>query len=432
MNLLFAPEALNLAEVTRMLEIAKACRDAFRPIFLSYDGQGRHHALIEREGFTVERLAPQMDAASEQRFWDVDRGAKLGGIFSDEDLETRVRSELELYERVSPVAIVTGFCLSTSISARAAGIPLVWISQTTWLPEYARAFAEWPDAFDARWTRLLPFRSQLARRLPAIVMRGLVRPFNRVGARFGVRPFAGHDLLEGDLTLFAEPEGFSPLGVPSRLQGSFIGALPARLDTPLPAAVRALRRERPIVYFAMGSSGLEDIVVRLLEGFAGENFDVIAPVAALVRSRGVTVPSNVLVTDWLPALEANALADVALIHGGIGTVMTACSAGTPVVGIGNGNPEQEYNLDCVVRLGFARRYGKNRFTPRVVNDALRALTLDGAHRTKAKQFQRVVNALDGPREAARVLAARFSRPEPRVSGSASSFQPVAPAYPSPR
>ncbi len=43
------------------------------------------------------------------------------------------------------------------------------------------------------------------------------------------------------------------------------------------------------------------------------------------------IPSNVLVTDWLPALQVNKMADLAVIHGGVGTVMTAALAGKPVV-----------------------------------------------------------------------------------------------------
>lgn len=57
---------------------------------------------------------------------------------------------------------------------------------------------------------------------------------------------------------------------------------------------------------------------------------------------------NVLVTDWLPALQVNKLADLSVIHGGIGTAMTAAFAGKPVVGVGI-QPEQDANIACLVR-----------------------------------------------------------------------------------
>lgn len=65
------------------------------------------------------------------------------------------------------------------------------------------------------------------------------------------------------------------------------------------------------------------------------------------------------VIDWLPADEVNRLADLSLIHGGVGTVMTAAYAGKPVVGVGM-QPEQSANLACLVRKGFAVRVPKSK------------------------------------------------------------------------
>ena len=48
-----------------------------------------------------------------------------------EDLAGRVRSELSLYRELDPAAVITGFCLSAPLSARAARVPLVWLSQST-------------------------------------------------------------------------------------------------------------------------------------------------------------------------------------------------------------------------------------------------------------------------------------------------------------
>ena len=78
----------------------------------------------------------------------------------------------------------------------------------------------------------------------------------------------------------------------------------------------------------MGSSGAEHIVARIIQAFDGQP---IAPVAPLMKKLQLDPPPNVIVTDWLPADKVNAMADVTVIHGGIGTVMTACLSGTPVV-----------------------------------------------------------------------------------------------------
>ena len=96
----------------------------------------------------------------------------------------------------------------------------------------------------------------------------------------------------------------------------------------MPAELQHIPRDRPLIYFAMGSSGTPEIVARILESFEGRPYRVIAPVKfQIAQLPGVHIPSNVLVTDWLPALQVNKMADLAVIHGGIGTVMTAALAG---------------------------------------------------------------------------------------------------------
>ena len=110
----------------------------------------------------------------------------------------------------------------------------------------------------------------------------------------------------------------------------------------------------------MGTSGTPEIMTKIIESFAGKPYRVIAPVRyQLDKVPGVRIPANVVVTGWLPAQDVNKLADLSLIHGGIGTVMTAAYAGKPVVGVGM-QPEQVANLACLVRKGFAIRVPKSR------------------------------------------------------------------------
>jgi len=136
------------------------------------------------------------------------------------------------------------------------------------------------------------------------------------------------------------------------------------------------------------------VIARIVKGFAGRPYWVIAPVQAhLDKVSGVWVPDNVLVTSWLPAHKVNPLADVSVIHGSIDTVVTACLAGTPIVGVAM-QPEQEINVDCLVRKGFAIRIRKRRLTPEHLCAAIDRLLADEEARRKARVFQKVVQAWD--------------------------------------
>jgi UDP:flavonoid glycosyltransferase YjiC (YdhE family) len=159
----------------------------------------------------------------------------------------------------------------------------------------------------------------------------------------------------------------------------------------------------------MGSSGTPEIIAKIIESFEGKPYRVIAPIKNhLDKVPGVRIPSNVLVTDWLPAHQINKLADLSLIHGGIGTVMTAAYAGKPVVGVGM-QPEQVANLACLVRKGFAIRVPKSKNPSKKVQEAIGILLGDTVAKSKAEEFSKVMEKWDGPEMAAEILYEKFGK-----------------------
>ena len=96
------------------------------------------------------------------------------------------------------------------------------------------------------------------------------------------------------------------------------------------------------------------------------------------------------------------MADLAVIHGGIGTVMTAALAGKPVVGVGM-QMEQVANLACLERLGFAIRVSKSKDPSRQVQAAIQKLLQDERAKAKAAAFAKVIAQWDGPKLAADML-----------------------------
>jgi len=397
-TLLFAPLACNLAEVTRAIDMAKACKDNFNILFLSYGGDFEKEIL--KEGFEVRKLSPQMTPERIDRFYEVDKGEAItfDDFFTADELTTRVESEMALYEEVKPAAVITGFCLSVPISTRAAGVPLVWVIQSTLTQEfYDSGMATCPDVVDFPILRFIPDRimNKLSEPLMEAIYWAYIWPFNKTAKKFGVKPFRTmFDLWNCEYVLLAEPSGFSGLtGLPSNYH--YIGPLIGKLDMEVPEEILNMPKDLPIVYFAMGSSGTGEIIAKILEGFEGQPFRVISPVKAHVEKLNLKVPSNVILTGWLPAHKVNPMADITLIHGGIGTVMTACHAGVPVVGVGM-QPEQEANLECLVRKGFAIRIKKNRVTSEKINEAIKKLLKDDEAKRKAKEFQKEIEEWDDP------------------------------------
>jgi UDP:flavonoid glycosyltransferase YjiC (YdhE family) len=96
------------------------------------------------------------------------------------------------------------------------------------------------------------------------------------------------------------------------------------------------------------------------------------------------------------------MADLAVIHGGIGTVMTAALAGKPVVGVGM-QMEQVANLACLERLGFAIRVPKSKNPSRHVQEAIQKMLHDEQAKDKAAAFAKIIERWDGPKMAAEML-----------------------------
>ena len=406
-RIVFAAPGWNLAEVTRMLEIAKACGPELEPLFLSYGG--RFEPLISDAGFEIRGLEPRWTDTTIERFSQVDTGQDRGSYFDPDTLRDRVRAEIELFEEVSPAAVVTGFCLSVPLSTRAAEIPLVWVIGSPWLRDYFdENLGTWPDQLDNGLTRLLPSAALnwLGNRLTPVFFGLQFREFNAAAKSLGLAPFKGMDLFAGDHALVAEPPRFSGIGaLPEHCR--FIGPLIAKLDGEIPAELQDLPGGERVVWFSMGSSGRPEFVREIVEGFARRDYTVIAPILGLTEKIDIHVPDNVIATGFVPAHAINPMADVSVIHGGIGTVMTACLSATPIVGVGM-QPEQEANLECVARLGFGIRIPRRRLTAEDVLEAIDSQLDDADAKSKATGFAEHCAAWDGPGNAAAFLRDTFA------------------------
>jgi UDP:flavonoid glycosyltransferase YjiC (YdhE family) len=316
-----------------------------------------------------------------------------------------IDNEVKYLWELKPTAVVTGSYMTIPVTCQILKIPLVWVIQSTWLEDFFARGAGMTDNIKfppikkvADWMVLLFINFW--------IRYGFLNPVNKAAKHYGVSGYKSiFDYWRGDITLVAEPAEFTGVKLPPNYY--YTGPLIARQNFPIPDEVKNIRRDKPLIYFAMGSSGTPEIIAKIVESFEGKPYRVIAPIKNhLDKVPGVHIPSNVLVTDWLPAQEVNKLADLSLIHGGIGTVMTAAYAGKPVVGVGM-QPEQVANISCLVRKGFAIRVPKSKDPSEKVQKAIKLLLTDDEARRKAEQFSKVMEKWDGPKMAAELLYEKF-------------------------
>ncbi|MCP4614197.1 MAG: hypothetical protein GY845_36395 [Planctomycetes bacterium] len=410
-TLIFAVAGYNLAETGRMLEIAKACKGKFNIIFMSYGGQYEH--FIEETGFELKKMEPRLSKERLDRLRVILSGETMNtvGYLTEEELRVRVPKEIELFKQVGPVAVLTGWCLSVTISTRAAGVPFVNGLHSTSITEYYKAGLQtWPDRLDFAFLRRLFGEEKLQKWFNKRIFHAkwVIKPHNKIAKQYSLKEFENFiELIEGDHIILADiPEWVNLPKIRSNLH--FIGPLPFKSDLDVPKEIAEMPKDKPIVYFAMGSSGKPKIIKDIIEGFNDKPYRVIAPVKAHIENLDVEIPSNVLVTGFVPAHKVNPMADISVIHGGQNTVMQACLSGTPIVGVGM-HPEQQANLDACVRKGFAIRLSKKKVTASVVLDAIDRLLSDDQAKQKVVKFQKQLEQWDGPTKAAKFLYETFGK-----------------------
>ena len=409
--LIFAVAGYNLAETGRMLEIAKACKDNFKIIFISYGGQYEH--FIEEAGFELKKMEPRLTKEKLDRLRVVLSGETLNtvGYLTEKELLLRVPNEIKFFKEVKPSAVLTGWCLSVTISARVAGVPFVNGLHSTSITEYYEAGLQtWPDRLDFAFLRRLFGKEKLQKWFNKRIFHAkwVLKPHNKIAKQYGLKEFDNFiELIEGDHTLLADiPEWVNLPKIRPNLH--FIGPLPFKSNMQVPKEVTEIPKDKPIIYFAMGSSGKPKIVQEIIEGFKDKPYRVIAPVKSHIKDLDVKIPSNVLVTGFLPAHKVNPMADISVIHGGQNTVMQACLSGTPIVGVGM-HPEQQANLDACVRKGFAIRLNKYKITASTVLTAIDKLLHNNKAKEEVVKFQKQLEKWDGPKNAAKFLYETYGK-----------------------
>lgn len=407
-TVLFAPETFNLAEVTRGIEVAR--RMAAVCVFAGYSA--RYASVVEDAGFEFRFLRPELTDAQADQLLSLDQGRSLKHPFTVAMLAERVANERALIRELQPSAVVIGTTMSQLISARAENVPLVYVKPFAYSVPHVRQM---------RTTGLLPRRTRPQRyldTLAATAVRTVLprvplvpRSFPRVARAHRVTlPSTALQALDGDLNLITTAPHLLPRNV--RLPASYrvVGPIFASLPGEIPELVAELAaRPEPLVYFAVGSSGNRDLVRSVLHGLGAARCQIVAPVRHYLTDDDVAaLPHNVHVTGWLPADRLGSAIDLAITHGGEGTVQTSSTQGWPFVGIPL-QPEQRFNVQRCVDFGSARlvtpRQAHRVDWPALVADAMQD---DSLHR-QAKRMADSLSDLDGPGSAAAHISALIAR-----------------------
>ncbi|MDO4258109.1 MAG: hypothetical protein Q4C87_01165 [Actinomycetaceae bacterium] len=403
-TLLFTPITMNLAETTRMIEVARALPD-YRCVFMGYEDDWAH--LISQAGFEYRACEPSWSAEQKRQALALDQLRSLRHPFSPALVDARVRRERDIIADLNARAVIMGMNITSAISARAEGVPLF----------FAVPFAmTGPHMRQSRHLGIVPGRGYAQRfadrALSSLLRAAYVhaplapRSFSTIARRHEVEPaLTLPALLTADVNMLAvmpdELEGYS---LPENF--TRIGPIFAHIDTPLPDFIHDLAdSSRPVVYLGLGSSANKDFALRAAANIAEMNIEVIAPIRHYFGddyAAAAQLPPNVHVTDILPAHQLGGLVDAAVLHGGQGTIQTACTTGIPFVGMGL-QIEQRWNVQVCVKRGNALALSPRHVGTSALQQALQTVLSRRRFREAASTVRQAFAHEDGAHAAAQVI-----------------------------
>lgn len=347
----------NLAETTRAIEVAIALRKKEIEIeFFSHGGPHSHRP--EEVGFANTLLLPEHTPKHHERFLDLDHGKARGELYSAAEWISFANSEIEAIKKFKPNAVYGGFNLSSVLSTRATNCPLIYLipAQAT-LSYYQNRMGSFPEFLENAFTKFIPqsWKNFLFNRLMTIIdympLKNINTAASAIGARLLQSPF---EILSGDLVLIPDLEEMTGLSA-SKLPFNhhYTGPLFANLPLAVPEEVKKVFSGSELkIYCAMGSSGTPQILRTTIEKLKSTPYRVVAATTSILDPDEFRPFSDKFyVTRYLPAGPVNEMADIAITHGGQGTLQNSIWAGKPIIGV----PfqfEQQGNLDMAVRAGI--------------------------------------------------------------------------------
>jgi UDP:flavonoid glycosyltransferase YjiC (YdhE family) len=407
----FFTYANNWGDCSRAIEVGKAMSAAGHDVRFFIHG-GRYEHMIRDAGLKLDILKPIITEDQDRVLMDIDQHRVPLGTplpFTEVQLRDMVEANLDALRSYSPDGAYCGLDLSCFVAVQHMGLPSVTFVPTALCPAfYRKGLASFPNAMETNPFIRYLVPSWVKRRLINRVMLGQTSrktavTYNEVRRRYGLEPVYNHtDLVRGDLTLLPDLPELSGLDEADLPEGyAYTGPVFALLDMPVPEEVYEVfgRRGRKNLFVAMGSSGGEDLLKRVVEVLrTSDEYNVVCAVTTIVDPAELGRASeNFFATRFLPAHLVNEMADLAVTHGGQGTVQTAAWAGTPVVGIGM-QWEQQANLDGLARAGMGIRIPLHSVSRERLLGSVRT-ALSRPYVDSARRIRRMVRARNGAAEA---------------------------------
>ena len=338
-----------------------------------YSHGGAYEELARAKGVKLIKVDPYYENKTNKEI--------VNDLYFGKNLTNAVAKEIEVLKNTEISLIVTNYNLSSGISARVLGIPLVVLFSASLSPPYFESYlATYPDKLENIVTFFIPspikniiFNWYLLR------SKSFTRFFNNVAQQYGKKPFTHYlDIFKGDYFLACDDFNFLKLKpTPDYPRENYVGPiLPDNFEKFFSEyndleILRHIKKPGRSILLSMGSQGDKKFFLRLLSILNETEWNVIALYANILKNDELPkLSDNILLKKFASSIRTvNEQVDLAITHGGRGTIYNAVYSGKPIIGIPM-QFEQQYNIDCIIRHSSGMKLSKKYFTRRRLLNAI--------------------------------------------------------------
>ncbi len=395
----FFPLFYNLAETGRAVLIAKEVQKlGYNIVFFSHGG--KYEYLVKQLNADIIHVPPIYSDDFIDLLWKSSRLETLKNPFTTENLRIHVKEEKKAFQKAGVDLIVSTNNWPCRISAPVAKVPLIFVT-----PKVVASFSSFPEDAEFFLSWLLPERLKLAfLNWYAPRSKMYVKPFAKVAKQYHVSPPRyTSDINQGDYTFYTNSvKLIGEKNINDSADERFIGPISLEPlfqssdDTKSKQEQKEIEqhiqtRKRSILV-TLGSSGTKELFLKIIHALEKTEYQVIGIYSTILDENNLpATKDNILLKKFVPSIaRINKLVDVALTHGGEGTVLTAAYSGRPVIGFPM-QFEQHLNLEMLVKHGSALIASKRNLTKQKILNMVEKIFSD--YKNYYDQAQKIASLL---------------------------------------
>lgn len=411
-KILFLPLGIGLAHVGRLIVLAKELEKKGYDVIFGAGGQAPQ--ILERENLPYRPL-PEL---SRKILTKVRKANPV--IYTLGTIEKFVWAELKLYEQESPDLVIADTRVTTKISTKIAGIPLVTLNNAnvTKFYDYSRAGFPIPSQFMGRflpqkilknlereWVQKNVLSKIGIRLIETILLKELLK-FNIVLLKNNRKPLKSlYELFTGDLTLLCDAPFFRPT---KKLPHGVVSVGPIfwepKAKLPTWAEKISSKKSQRIIYLTAAGTGDDKLFIKLLDYLAEQSLTVIATTGNAVDVKKVAKKKrdNVYISQFIPGSWAMSKSSLVIFFGGNATAYQALASGTPQIILPT-HVDQQDNARQLKRLGTGISLSPYKLDKRKILDAISQVLQEKSYEKKAEKYKKLMEKYNSPRNAAREI-----------------------------